>query len=258
MDCAGKWLEDGICDDRPARIRVAGRVAWSLPGAPRPVAKDQSERLPLRTLLRSRFLWQFTLSKVFSDPVWYFYAFWFPQYFKVVHSFSLREIGATAWIPFFTATVGNLAGGAVFSGLLRTGAKAATARRGAILIFSALMVSAVFVGDRNSAARCIALISTATFGYSGALANLLAVPGDVFPTGTVASIWGFASMGSGIGGMIFSLVTGWLVDHYSFRPVFVLFGVIPLVAAWLVWTLPRKAEFSDLPPGAVPESQGSY
>ena len=222
------------------------------------IARDQSERLPLRRLLRSRFLWQFTLSKVFSDPVWYFYAFWFPQYLKVVHSFSLREIGATAWIPFFTATVGNLAGGAVFSGLLRTGAKAATARRGAILIFSALMVSAVFVGDRNSAARCIALISTATFGYSGALANLLAVPGDVFPTGTVASIWGFASMGSGIGGMIFSLMTGWLVDHYSFRPVFVLFGVIPLVAAWLVWTLPRKTEFLDLPPGTELESQGSY
>jgi ACS family hexuronate transporter-like MFS transporter len=42
---------------------------------------------------------------------------------------------------------------------------------------------------------CIALISTATFGYSGALANLLAVPGDVFPKGAVASIWGFASMG---------------------------------------------------------------
>ena len=42
---------------------------------------------------------------------------------------------------------------------------------------------------------CIALISTAAFGYSGALANLLAVPGDVFPKGAVASIWGFASMG---------------------------------------------------------------
>ena len=220
------------------------------------VARDQTERLPLRTLLRSKFLWQFTLSKVFSDPVWYFYVFWFPQYLKVAHSFSLREIGETAWIPFFTATIGNLAGGAVFSGLLRTGTKAATARRAAILIFSALMVSAVFVGDRSSAAQCIALISTATFGYSGALANLLAVPGDVFPKGAVASIWGFASMGSGIGGMIFSLVTGWLVDHYSFRPVFVLFGVIPLVAAWLVWTLPRQAEPSDLPPDAVLKSAG--
>ena len=30
--------------------------------------------------------------------------------------------------------------------------------------------------------------------------------------------------------MIFSLVTGWLVDHYSFRPVFLLFGMIPLAS----------------------------
>jgi MFS family permease len=94
---------------------------------------------------------------------------------------------------------------------------------------------------------CIALISTATFGYSGAVANLLAVLGDAFPKGAVASIWGFASMGSGMGGMVFSLVTGWLVDHYSFPPAFVLFGVIPLVAAWMVWTLPRKAAPADLP-----------
>jgi ACS family hexuronate transporter-like MFS transporter len=220
------------------------------------VASDESRRLPLKTLLRSKFLWQFTLSKVFSDPVWYFYTFWFPQYLKVAHSFSLREIGETAWIPFLTATVGNLAGGAVFRSLLRNGTKAPTARRVAILIFSGLMASAVFVVDRSSAALCIALISTATFGYSGALADLLAVPADVFPTGAVASIWGFASMGSGMGGMIFSLATGWLVDHYSFRPVFVIFGVIPLVAAWMVWTLPRNAESADLAPTAALDLAG--
>ena len=214
-------------------------------------ARNRSEGLPLKTLLRSRFLWQFTLSKAFSDPVWYFYIFWFPQYLKVGHSFSLRQIGATAWIPFLTATVGNLAGGAVFSGVSRAGVGAATARRIAILFFAALMVPAVFVGGLSSSAQCIALISIATFGYSGGLANLLAIPGDVFPKGAVASIWGFASMGSGIGGMIFSLVTGWLIDHYSFRPVFVLFGVIPVVAAWMVWTLPRNAEPAHLLPQAA-------
>jgi MFS transporter, ACS family, hexuronate transporter len=103
------------------------------------------------------------------------------------------------------------------------------------------MTPAIFVAGISSVAERIALTATATFGYCGALANLLAVPGDVFPKGVVASIWGFASMGSGIGGRIFSLVTGWLVDHYSFRSAFVLFGVIPLLAAWMVWTLPRKA-----------------
>jgi MFS transporter, ACS family, hexuronate transporter len=204
--------------------------------------RDQADRVPLRVLLRSKFLWQFTLSKVFSDPVWYFYVFWFPQYLKIAHSFSLREIGKTAWIPFFTATIGNLAGGVVFTGLSRAGASSATARRMAILIFSVLMASAIFVGEISSAAGCIFLISVATFGYAGALANLLAVPGDVFPKGAVASIWGFASMGSGFGGMLFSLATGWLVEHYSFQPVFVLFGFIPLLSAWIVWTLPRKAD----------------
>jgi MFS transporter, ACS family, hexuronate transporter len=209
------------------------------------------ERIPLKLLLKSRFLWQFTLSKVFSDPVWYFYIFWFPQYLKVAHHFSLRQIGDMAWIPFLTAALGNLAGGIVFSGILRRGTTAAIARRIAVLIFSVLMVAALPVGVVRNSTQCIALISVATLGYCGALANLLAVPGDVIPTGAVASSWGFASMGSGLGGMIFSLVTGWLVDHYSFRPVFVLFGVLPLIAAWLVWTLPQKASFQFTPSTAV-------
>lgn len=207
---------------------------------------DERGRVSLRLLLRSKFLWQFTLSKVFSDPVWYFYTFWFPEYLKVAHGFSLRQIGAVAWIPFFTAAVGNLAGGAYFSGILRWIGDAARARRIANVSFSTLMAAAIFIGSGRSAAACIALISIATFGYSGALANLLAIPGDVFPKDAVASIWGFASMGAGFGGMIFSLVTGWLVDRYSFRPVFVLFSLIPLLAAWIVWRLPRKAELTPV------------
>jgi ACS family hexuronate transporter-like MFS transporter len=198
--------------------------------------------LPLKLLLRSRFLWQFTLSKVFSDPVWYFYTFWFPQYLKVVHGFTLRLIGETAWIPFATAALGNIAGGVLFGYIMRFTRKTpAAARRITILIFSVLMMSAVFVGGRKNPAQCIALISFATFGYSGALANLLAIPGDVFSKNSVASVWGFASVGSGFGGMVFVLVTGWLLEHYSFQPVFILFGILPLISALIVWTLPHAA-----------------
>lgn len=204
------------------------------------VAARRADRVPLRKLLGSRFLWQFTVSKVFSDPVWYFYTFWFPQYLKVAHGFSLRQIGETAWIPFCTAALGNLAGGGVFSALLRTGKGAAMTRRIAVLFFSALMVPAVLVGARLGAGECIGLISLATFGYTGALANLMAIPADIYPSAAVASVWGLASMGSGFGAMVFSLLTGWLVQHYSFRPVFVLFGTLPVIAALIVWTLPRN------------------
>ena len=199
-------------------------------------------------LAKSRFVWQFTLSKVFADPVWYFYTFWFPQYLKVGHRFTMKEIGETAWIPFFTGGVGNLAGGFVCSWLLRGGLSPQMARRVGVLIFSMLMTAAVPAAMVHGSSLSIALISTATFGYCGALANVLAIPRDLFPKNAVASIWGLGSMGSGFGGMFFSLATGWLVDHYSFKPVFVLFGLTPIIAALLVWSLPRVITPALQPP----------
>lgn len=216
-------------------------IAWLFLYRSPETAPDEIELPPpaVLSLVKNRFVLQFTLSKVFADPVWYFYTFWFPQYLKVGHGFTMREIGKTAWIPFFTAALGNLAGGLLCNFLMRLGLSPQTARRIGVLFFTALMVAAVPAAMVHSAALSIALISTATFGYSGALANVLAIPRDLFPKNAVASIWGLASMGSGFGGMMFSLLTGWLVDHYSFKPVFALFGITPIIAAALIWWLPR-------------------
>jgi ACS family hexuronate transporter-like MFS transporter len=218
-------------------------IAWLiLYRSPKPIAGEVELPPPaVMTLIKNRFVWQFTLSKVFADPVWYFYTFWFPQYLKVGHGFTMREIGKTAWIPFFTAGVGNLAGGFLCKWLVGRGLQPQIARRIGVLVFSACMVAAVPAAMVHSATLGIALISCATFGYSGALANVLAIPRDLFPKNAVASIWGLASMGSGFGGMMFSLLTGWLVDHYSFKPAFALFGITPIIAAALIWWLPRTA-----------------
>jgi len=222
-------------------------AAWIIFYRTPPINPGEVETPPpaVWALAKTRFVWQFTLSKVFADPVWYFYTFWFPQYLKVGHGFTMKEIGQTAWIPFFTGGIGNLAGGFLCSGLLRFGLSPQIARRIGVLFFSALMVAAVPAAMVHSSALAVALISTATFGYCGALANVLAIPRDLFPKNAVASIWGLASMGSGFGGMVFSLVTGWLVDHYSFKPAFVLFGLTPIIAAALIWWLPRTIA-SDL------------
>ena len=42
-------------------------------------------------------------------------------------------------------------------------------------------------------------------------------------------------MGSGFGGMVFALINGWLVDHYSYQPVFFLFGGLALVCSTILW-----------------------
>jgi ACS family hexuronate transporter-like MFS transporter len=203
------------------------------------VTSESVEPVPIRNLMRSRFLWQFTASKVLSDPVWYFYIFWFPQYLKTARGFTLVEIGKTAWIPFLAADAGNLLGGLLSLLFLRRGILPFEAHRLSVVAFSMLMTAAIPAVLVGGPAWAIGLVAIAAFGYTGSLANMLAIPADVFPKNAVASVWGFASMGAGFGGMLFSLITGPIVDHYSFTPAFILFGIIPVAAAVLVWLLPE-------------------
>ncbi len=189
----------------------------------------------LADLLRTRFVRSFTLAKIFLDPVWYFYIFWFPAYLKSARHFDLASIGKYAWIPFLAAGLGNLLGGWLAAALLRHNFSVTLARKVSVTAFALLMalaVPAVMVGD---ARLSMALVSLAMLGYTGLTANMLAMPADLFPKSVVGSIWGIASMGSGVGGMAFALLTGWLLDRYSYVPVFAVFGLIPLIAVFIVW-----------------------
>lgn len=186
-------------------------------------------------IFRTRFVWSLTVAKIFLDPVWYFYIFWFPEYLKAARHFNLASIGKYAWIPFAVAGVGNLFGGWVARILLVRGISTTISRKTTTTLFALLMVTAIPAVLVRSPAIAIGLVSIAMLGSTGVTANMLAFPGDVFPKSLVATIWGLASMGSGFGGMVFALATGWIVDHYSYVPVFVLFGLIPLIAVALMW-----------------------
>jgi len=201
------------------------------------------------TLFKTRFVWSFTVAKIFLDPVWYFYIFWFPEYLKNARHFNMAAIGAYAWIPFLVAGSGNILGGLVSGYLVKRGVAVPTARKASVTLFALLMLAAIPAVLAPSAAVSIAFVSVAMTGYTGALASMLALPADVFPKNAVASVYGLASMGSGFGGMVFTLITGWVVEHYSYTPVFFGFGVIPLICAAILWTLTRcdvQANFSPV------------
>ena len=192
--------------------------------------------VPVRELLRSRFVIALTISKIFLDPVWYFYTFWFPEYLKHGRNFDMAAIGKYSWIPFMVAGIGNYAGGWLSAYLLKLGWSVTSARKTGVTFFAVLMMSAIPAVLVDSAWVSMALVSVAMMGYTGALANMLAMPADVFPKTAVGSIWGLASLGSGFGGMLFSLLTGWAVDHYSYTPVFIGFGLLPLICAAILWS----------------------
>mgnify|MGYP000129694946 CR=1 FL=1 len=196
---------------------------------------------PVIPLFRQRFVWSLTLSKVVFDPVWYFYIFWFPQYLNSARGFDLAKIGLYGWIPFLTADIGNIVGGAVAALLLRRGLPVRTVRNIVLFLFPAVMTSAIPAVLVSDARLSIALVSVATFGYTATLANMLALPADFCPKNALASVWGLASMGSGFGGMLFSLATGWVVARFSYTPAFIGFGLMPLAASAILLLVTCRA-----------------
>ena len=199
-------------------------------------------------LFRQRFVWAFTLSKVFMDPAWYFYIFWFPEYLSKARGFDTAAIGKYGWIPFMIAGFGNLLGGMLSGYLMRRGWTVDRARKSAVTFFAVLMTAAIPAVLVDDVAVAMALVSIAMVGYTGSTANMLSYPADVYPGRAVSSIYGLASMGSGFGGMLFTLLTGWMIDHFSYVPVFWMFGLMPLLCAVIHWTL--LGPLAPRPPGA--------
>ena len=122
-----------------------------------------------------------------------------PPILRSARGFDLAAVGKFAWIPFFTAGAGNLLGGVCAARHAQSRDQRDVGRKISVMLFAALMTSAIPAVLVSNVFVSIGLISIATLGYSGALANMLAMPADRFPGNTVGSVWGIASMGAGGG-----------------------------------------------------------
>ncbi len=224
---------------------------WLLYRTPANVRREVEARpaSPL-ALLRTRFGAWFAISRIFIDPAWYFYVFWFAKYLSTVHHFTLADIGRTAWIPFAAAGPGNLAGGALTQWMVGRGLPPSMARKTAFGVFAGLMTAGAAVVFAPSPAWAIALVSVTAFGYTGSCANTLAFPAEVLPKNMVGSMYGLVSMGSGFGGMLFAWLSGMVIDRFGYMPVFVAFGIMPLVSlaivAFLMGPLRPDLRFDEL------------
>jgi ACS family hexuronate transporter-like MFS transporter len=200
--------------------------------------------VPWRELLRLRKVWGLLLGRMLADPVWWFYVFWLPEYLKRERNFSLATIGLLAWIPFLGADIGSFVGGWLSGRLVHRGYAPADARKIVMLGCAVAMSAGIPAVLVKNAMVSLALISITTFAYSTWASNILTLPADLFPPRTVASVSGLSGTGAAFGGMVFQLIVGVVVDHFSYVPVFVAAGVMPLVAFSIInRAIPREQAY---------------
>lgn len=204
-----------------------------------------------RDLFKDRNALALVFARMFADPVWWFFVFWLPAYFKSARDFSLEMIGLLVWIPFLTADLGNFVGGGASSYLVKRGVPAVRARKIVMFVSAAAMVASIPAAFTASATTALVLISLATLAYSSWATNVLTLPMDVIRHDAVASATGLAGTGGGLGGMAFTLLTGRIVDLVSYTPIFIMAGIMPLIAATII-----VFGIKDRTVGNVPQAEG--
>jgi ACS family hexuronate transporter-like MFS transporter len=205
-------------------------------------ASAQGGALRYVSLLKERNAWGIVLGRSLTDPIWWFYVFWLPQYLSDARGFSLKQIAAFAWIPFVAADIGNFTGGFASGFLIKRGMPVVRARKWVCVVSSLPVLAGIPAATTHNPYWALALISFAVWGYASWSTMGLTFPSDLFPQDVVASVTGLSGLGAGLAGTFFTLAVGWLVDKFSYFPAFVAAATIPLLATASILILIRAPQ----------------
>jgi ACS family hexuronate transporter-like MFS transporter len=200
-------------------------------------AVEQGAAPSLASLLALRQTWSILAARFLVDPIWWLYMLWLPTYLKEVRHFSLKDIGASAWVPYLAAAIGSLFGGWLAGRLISHGLSVNAARKTAIGIAACLMPFGILAAHAPSAYSALAYISIVLFGFQMWISNVQTLPSDLFANSAVGSVAGMGGTAAGISSLIFNLCTGFLVLHFGYSSVLTIAGVLGPIGAVALFLL---------------------
>jgi MFS transporter, ACS family, hexuronate transporter len=208
---------------------------------------DSPVRVPWLQLMRHRQTWAFMLGKFLTDPIWWLYLFWIPDFLNRNHGLDLRLVGPPLIVIYLVADVGSIGGGWLSSSLIKRGWSVNAGRKTAMLVCAAAVLPMMFASGARELWVAVGLISIAAAAHQGWSANLFTLTSDTFPRQAVGSVVGLGGMAGAIGGMIIAWVTGQILQATgSYVPVFLIAAFAYLVALAVIHMLVPRLEPAEL------------
>lgn len=231
------WLLVYAPPDQHPRVTPA-ELAYirSDPSAP-------SAFLPWRKLLPHRQAWAFAAGKFLTDPVWWLYLFWIPDFLNRNYGLDLTRMGPPLIVIYLVADIGSIGGGWLSSAFIARGWTVNRSRKIAMLTMALAVVPIVFASSVQNLWVAVGLVSVAAAAHQGWSANLFTLTSDMFPKAAVGSVVGFGGMAGAIGGMLIAKVTAYLLQTTgSYVPVFLMAGFMYLIALGVIHVLVPRLE----------------
>jgi ACS family hexuronate transporter-like MFS transporter len=212
-------------DPRDHRRLGAGERALIAQGQPEAAA---SPSLP--ELLRLRATWAFIVGKALTDPVWWFYLYWFPKFLATV-GVDLKGLPLPMVTVYLVADVGSIAGGWLSSRLIARGWAAAPARLAAMLAAVLCVLPVAAAPAMHSLGWAVALVALAAAGHQGWSANLFTLVSDQVPRGGVATVVGLGGTAGALGGLVMAEIVGSVLEWSgSYQPLFIIGALVYAIA----------------------------
>jgi ACS family hexuronate transporter-like MFS transporter len=179
--------------------------------------EDQAQsksRVSWTSILRYRQAWSFIVAKFLTDPVWWFFLIWLPDFFKKTRGLDLKKSWVHLVSIYSIITVLSIVGGWLAGHLTKRGWTVNRARKTAMLLFAFCVLPILFV-TRASDWGAVVLIGIAGAAHQAWSANLFTTASDMFPKRAVASVVGIGGMAGSVGGILFPIIAGRLLDHFQ-------------------------------------------
>jgi ACS family hexuronate transporter-like MFS transporter len=209
---------------------------------------ETTAKVPWAKLLTYRQTWAFAIGKFLTDPIWWLYLFWLPDFLsKEPYKLNLTSFGIPLAIIYIIADVGSIGGGYISSTLIKRGWSINASRKLAMLICALAVVPIVLASLTTNLWAAVLLIGLAAAAHQGWSANIFTLSSDMFPKKAVGSVVGIGGMAGAVGGMILTPLVGYILQTTgSYVPIFIIAASAYLIALLIIHLLVPKLEPAKL------------
>lgn len=139
--------------------------------------------MPWLKLLGYRQTWAFAIGKFLTDPVWWFYLFWLPDFLQSEYKLTLTQIAIPVAVVYMISTIGSVGGGYLPMAFINRNMPAFKARKTSMLIFALFVLPVVFSQEAGKINMWLAVlvIGIAAAAHQAWSANIFTTVSDMFP-----------------------------------------------------------------------------
>ena len=179
---------------------------------------DSTEtKIPWIKLLGYRQTWAFSIGKFMTDPIWWFFLFWLPDFLQKQYHLSTTEIALPVAMVYTMAAVGSIFGGWLPMFFIKRGWTVFKSRKTSMFSYALFVLPVAFTQFAGTTNMwfAILLIGLAMSAHQAWSANMYTTVSDMFPKNAVGSVIGFGGMFGALGSIFIARSAGLLFDYYK-------------------------------------------